>query len=183
MLIIASGCSITRNLKDNQSLVRKITVKGVDDEFKELAPTYVDVEQRPNNWLNLQFYYWFSKNGKRDIGEAPNLLDSSLVEFSRLQIQKFLQNKGYLKAKVADSISVKKKKAELIFTATEGPMFRVRNFTDSIADKKMQGLYRANRAKISHLKIGGRFDTDSLAAQRDEVFMLMKRNGYFDFFR
>ncbi len=183
LIFLVTGCSLTHRLKPDQSLVRKITIKGVDKEFSEAAVNYVDKEQQPNNWLNLKFYYWFSKNGKRDIGEAPNLLDSSLVEFSRLQIQKFLQNKGYLKAKVADSISVKKKKAELIFTATEGPMFRLRNFTDSIADKRMQGLFRANSARISHLKRGGRFDTDSIAAERDEIFMLMKRNGYFDFYR
>ena len=93
LIILVSGCSLTRRLKNGQALVRKITIKGVDKEFSEAAVNYVDKEQQPNNWLNLQFYYWFSKNGKRDIGEAPNLLDSSLVEFSRLQIQKFLQNK------------------------------------------------------------------------------------------
>jgi hypothetical protein len=180
---LVSGCSLTHRLKDNQALVRKITIRGVDKQFSEAAVNYVDKEQQPNNTLNLKLYYWFSKNGKRDIGEAPNLLDSSLVEFSRLQIQKFLQNKGYLKAKVADSISVKKKKAELIFTATEGPMFRLRNFADSIADKKMQGLFRANKVRLAHIKPGDRFDTDSLAAEREEIYMLMKRNGYFDFFR
>ena len=109
LIFLVTGCSLTHRLKPNQALVRKITIKGVDKEFSEAAVNYVDKEQQPNNWLNLKFYYWFSKNGKRDIGEAPNLLDSSLVEFSRLQIQKFLQNKGYLKAKVADSISVKRK--------------------------------------------------------------------------
>lgn len=174
---------MTRRLKDNQALVRKITIKGIDDELSETARNYVDKEQQPNNWLNLQFYYLFSKNGKRDIGEAPNLLDSSLVEFSRAQIQKFLQNKGYLKAKVADSIIVKNKKAELVFTGTEGPLFKVRNFTDSIADKKVEALYRANSSRLSHIKTGSRFDTDSLAAERDGVYMLMKRNGYYDFLR
>ena len=183
LLFLVSGCSLTRRLKDNQSLVRKITIKGVDDELSETAINYVDKEQQPNNWLNLQFYYLFSKKGKRDIGEAPNLVDSSLVEYSRAQIQKFLQNKGYLKAKVADSISVKKKKAELIFIAKEGPMFKIRSFKDSIADKKVEGLYRANRARVSHVQPGGRFDTDSLAAQRDDIYQLMKRNGYYDFLR
>ena len=183
LIFLVSGCSLSRRVKDNQALVRKITIRGVDKEFAEAAVNYVDKEQQPNNGLNLRLYYVFSKNGKRDIGEPPNLLDSSLVEFSRLQIQKFLQNKGYLKAKVVDSISIKKKKAELIFTATEGPMFRVRNYTDSIADKKVQGLYRANLSRLSHVKPGSRFDTDSLAAERDGIYMLMKRNGYFDFFR
>src|SRR6202012_3573452 len=30
---------------------------------------------------------------------------------------------------------------------------------------------------------GGRFDTDSLAYDRDEFYQVMKRNGYYDFYR
>lgn len=183
MVFMATGCSLTRRLKDNEALVRKVTIKGVDDEFALASLNYVDKEQQPNNVINLQFYYLFSKNGKRNIGEPPNLLDSNLVEFSRLQIERFLQNKGYLKAKVVDSIIVKKKKAQLIFTATEGPMFRIRKIQDSIADPKVRELYRANRPRFSHVQPGGRFDMDSLAFDRDEFYLIMKRNGYYDFYR
>jgi outer membrane protein assembly factor BamA len=158
-------------------------MKGMDQDYAIAALSYVDKLQQPNNVLNLQFYYMFSKNGKKDIGEAPHILDSALVEFSRIQIERFLQNKGYLKAKVTDSIKIKKKKAELIFTAVEGPMFRIRKIEDSIPDKKVQALYRVNRPRFSHVQPGGRFDTDSLAYDRDEFYLIMKRNGYFDFYR
>ena len=132
--------------------MRKITIKGMDKEFAMLAVNYVDKEQQPNNVINLEFYYLFSKNGKKDIGEPPAILDSSLVEFSRTQIEKFIQNKGYLKAKVSDSIVVKKKKAELIFTTVQGPMFRVRNFTDSIADKRIASLYNSYKVIFANVK-------------------------------
>ncbi len=177
------GCSLTRGLKDNQALVRKNTLVGVDKEFAEAALNYVDKEQQRNNGFNLQLYYLFSKNGKKDIGEAPNIVDTSLVEYSRDQIQKFLRNKGYVKAIVTDSIKVKNKRAELIFTAVEGPMFRFREFRDSIPDGKVKELYSANRSAFSHIRPGGRYDTDSLASERDELYLLMKRHGYYDFFR
>jgi hypothetical protein len=183
LLFLISGCSLTRRLKDDQSLVRKITIKGVDKEFTEAAVNFVDKEQQPNNVINLQFYYLFSKNGKRDIGDPPAILDSPLVEFSRSQIERFLQTKGYLKAKVSDTIKVKNKKAELIFAAVEGPLFRIRRIQDSIADKKVEGLFLVNRRRFSHVEPGGRFDADSLAYDRDEFFQVMKRNGYFDFYR
>jgi outer membrane protein assembly factor BamA len=184
LFILATGCSLTRRLKDGQALVRKITIKGVTNEdFSEAAVNYVDKEQQPNNVINLQFYYLFSKNGKNDIGEPPAILDSDLVEFSRVQIERFLQNKGYLKARVTDSIKIKKKRAELIFSAVEGPMFRIRKIQDSIADKNVRDLYRVNRRRFSHVQPGGRFDMDSLAYDRDEFYLIMKRNGYFDFYR
>ncbi len=182
-MFLLSGCSLTRKLKDNQALVRHIEVKGIDKEFSEAALTYIDKGEQPNNWLNLQFYLAFSRNGKKNIGEPPALLDSNLVEFSRLQIEKFLHNKGYLKVQVTDSVAVKKKRASLYFTAKEGPLFRIRKFQDSIADPRVRALYRANRIRFSRIQPGARFDTDSLAYDRDEFYLVMKRNGYFDFFR
>ncbi len=177
------GCSLTRGLKGNQSLVRKVVIKGMDKEFTEQALNYVDKQQQPNNVINLQLYYMFNKKGKGNIGEPPAVLDSSLVDFSRIQIEKFIRSKGYLKAKVADTITIKNKKATLLFTATEGPMFRIRKINDSIPDAKVRNLYRANRNNFSHLQPGGRFDTDSVAYDRDAFFLLMKRNGYYDFYR
>ena len=35
MVIIISGCGITRGVNDNQALVRKITLKGIDKDFSE----------------------------------------------------------------------------------------------------------------------------------------------------
>jgi outer membrane protein insertion porin family len=158
-------------------------MKGMDEDYAEAAVNYVDKEQQPNNVINLQFYYLFSRQGKKDIGEPPAILDSNLVEFSRTQIERFLQNKGYLKASVTDTIKIKNKKAELIFAAVEGPMFRIRKIQDSILDKKVRDLYRVNRPRFSHVQPGGRFDTDSLAYDRDEFYLIMKRNGYYDFYR
>ena len=88
-----------------------------------------------------------------------------------------------MKARVTDTIVVKKKKAELIFTANEGPLFKIRTITDSITDSKVRSLYRVNRKRFSHVQPGGRFDTDSLAYDRDEFYQIMKRNGYYDFYR
>jgi outer membrane protein insertion porin family len=183
LLLTLSNCSLTHRLKPDQALVRKITIKGMDKEFATVAVNYVDKEQQPNNVINLEFYYWFSKKGKRDIGEPPAILDSGLVDFSRGQIEKYIRNKGYLKAKVSDSIRIKKKKAELIFTTVEGPMFRMRKFTDSIADKRIAGLYKGHRSIFSNITPGSRFDTDSISADRDAFYLLMKRNGYYDFYR
>ncbi|WP_431198921.1 hypothetical protein ACRQ5D_00240 [Mucilaginibacter sp. P25] len=65
LVIIGSGCSITRGIRKDQALIRKITIKGIDEQFAETAINYVDKEQQPNNWLNLQLYYTFSNKGKK----------------------------------------------------------------------------------------------------------------------
>lgn len=182
-LILISGCSITRRLKPGQALVRKITVKGIGEEFAEPAKNYVDKQQQPNSIVNLEFYYAFSKNGKKNIGEPPAILDSDLVEFSRLQIQKFLQNKGFLNARVTDDIKIKNKKAELIFTVTPGTMFKIRSYKDSIADPKLAALYHADKSLVTLIKPNQRYDEDSLAYDREQFYQLTKRNGYYNFYR
>lgn len=181
--MLGTGCSVTRKLDDEQALVRKITINGIDQQFVENAASYVDKQQQPNNLLNLQFYYLFSKNGKRDIGEPPAILDSNLVEFSRGQIEQYLHNKGFLKAAVASDIKVKKKRAELIFNIKRGPVFRVRKFTDSIGDPAVADLYHRNQQKFTHIIAGKRFDSDSLAYEREQIYQLLKRNGYYDYLR
>lgn len=178
-----SSCSLTRGVPDNQYLVRKVKVDSVDKEFSEAALTYIDRLQQPNSWFNLQLYYLFNKKGNKDLGEPPAILDSNLVEYSRQQIERFLRNKGYVKATVASDIKAKDKKATLTFTAKQGALFRIRNIQDSIGDPKVQALYRVNRRRFSHVQPGGRFDTDSLAYDRDEFYQVMKRNGYYDFYR
>jgi outer membrane protein insertion porin family len=49
--------------------------------------------------------------------------------------------------------------------------------------QKCRSLYRKTRKQYTHLNKGSRFDTDSLAYDRDQFYQVMKRNGYFDFYR
>lgn len=183
-MIFIQACSLTRRLNDNEALLRKVTINGVDKEFAEAASNFVDKEQQPSSWFSIQIYNIFNKrSNEKSFVDSPSILDSTLVEFSRIQIERFLKNKGYIKAKVSNTIKIKRKKAQIIFTAAEGPMFRIRKIQYSIPDKNVANLYHVNRPRFSHIEPGGRFDTDSLAYDRDEFYMIMKRNGYYDFYR
>ncbi|HEY5327683.1 MAG TPA: hypothetical protein VIJ27_11835, partial [Mucilaginibacter sp.] len=54
LIFLVSGCSLTRRLTADQALVRKITMKGMDEDYAETAVNYVDKGQQPNNVINLQ---------------------------------------------------------------------------------------------------------------------------------
>lgn len=190
MLIIFSGCRSTRYLKEGQALVTRVTLDSIDKQFKEQAYLYVQSDIRPNSKLNLTLYNFFNtRNGEyrtdriRNIGEEPNLLDSAMVEISRKEIEKFLASKGFLKAKVKSEIEVSKKRAHITFTAAQGPEFKVRNITYQIDDPEVAKLYEGNRSLFTHLTPGRRFDADSLSYEREQVYQMMKRNGYYDYLR
>ncbi|HCN84241.1 MAG TPA: hypothetical protein DIT07_11570, partial [Sphingobacteriaceae bacterium] len=186
-----TGCSPTRYLADDQALVRKARLKGVDNDFMEQANTYIQNDITPNSKLNLALYNLVNtKKGKyrtdriRNVGEAPHILDSSLVEISRGQIEKFLASKGFFRARVKTDIEVKNKKGFITFTAVQGPSFKIRNISYVIPDTAVKSLYEANRAKLTRLRPGNRFDRDSVYYERDEViYRLMKQNGYYDYLR
>ena len=190
LMVILSSCNASRFLQADQALVKKVQVKGIDKEFSEQALLYVQKDIRPNSRLNLALYNTFNtKNGEyrtdriKKIGEAPNILDSSLVEISRVQIEKFLRSKGFFKAEVKSAIQVEKKRAQILFTATQGPEFKIRNIEYVVSDSVVAALYKRNRDDFTHIHSGKRFDADSLNYEREQIFGLMKRSGYFDYVR
>ena len=190
ILLILSSCNATRYLAEGQALVKKIELTGVDKQFQETALTFVQSDIRSNSRLNLALYNTFNtRNGKyrtgkvKAIGEAPHLLDSSLVEISRVQIEKFLATKGFFNAKVKSEIEVKNKHAIINFSATQGPEFKIRKINYQIADSVVLAMYEKNRANSSHIREGVRFDSDSLALEREQIYRMMKKNGYFDYVR
>ncbi len=170
-------------MEKDQALVTKLEVKGVDKQFAEQATEYVPTDVRPNSRFNLWLYHTFSRKGKKKIGEAPHILDYSLVELSRNQIEQFLKIKGYLNAKVKDSVSVKNKKAAIVFYATPGTEFKFRNVTINVADSAVRKIYLENRKNFTRIDSGKRYDTDSIAYEREQIYNLMKRNGYYNFLR
>jgi outer membrane protein insertion porin family len=190
IILILGSCNATRYLAEDQSLVKQVELTGVDKQFKETALTFVQSDIRTNSRLNLALYNTFNtRDGKyridkvKAIGEAPHLLDSSLVEISRVQIEKFLATKGYFNAKVTSEIEVKDKQAKIKFVATQGPEFKIRKIEYQIADSAVLAIYEQNRESFSRIKEGNRFDSDSLALEREQIYRMMKKNGYFDYVR
>src|SRR5690606_16172238 len=116
------SCRPARYLEEGQALVTDVDVTGVPPELKESATAYISNEIKPNSRLNLTIYNLFNTRGgryklenRRNVGEPPHVLDSSLVELSAQQINRYLQTKGYFSAFVIPQVHVKKKKAHIDF--------------------------------------------------------------------
>jgi hypothetical protein len=190
LFLIFAGCNASRYLPEDQALVKDVKLEGVDKQFLETALTFVQSDIRPNSRQNLALYNIFNtRKGEyrtdriKTIGEAPHVLDSSLMEISRIQIEKFLASKGYFNAKVKSDLKIEKQKAEIIFTADKGPEFKISKISYEIKDTAVSALYMANRVKFTRLKEGQRFDSDSLAYEREQIYKLMKQHGYYDYVR
>lgn len=172
--------------------MKKVTIDSVDAKFEEQAYNYVQKDIRPASKLsiNVPLYNLFNtKDGRyktsdiKPFGTPPAILDSTLVEISRTQIQKFLKSKGYRQAEVTSAIKIADKKAEIVFSAKPGPAYFIEKISDSIPNANIRNLYESNKAKISHLHKGMQYDEDSLTYEREQIYRIMKENGYFYFLR
>ena len=164
-------------------MVTKLNLKGVDKQFEEQAKSYVALDIRPNSPFNLFIYNNFSKKGRLKLGEAPHLVDSSLIDVSGKQIQKFLYSKGYLNAEVKYDVKIKKKRATITFVADQGTSFKFNNISYKIKDSTIKSLYLSKRSSFTKITKGARYDEDSIAYEREKIYYLLKGNGYYDFLR
>ncbi|TDG36975.1 hypothetical protein EZJ43_06760 [Pedobacter changchengzhani] len=192
IIVLIQACSSTKYIADYQAIVKKVTIDSVDKRFEEQAYNYVQKDLRPPSAFSIYvpLYNLFNtKDGRyktnniKPFGTPPAILDSTLVEISRIQIQKFLKSKGYFKAEVLADIQVENKKAKINFKAIPGPGFMLNNITDSIRNQNIKSIYYANKPGITHLHKGVQYDEDSLSYEREQIYRIMKQNGYFYFLR
>ncbi len=190
LLLIFNSCRSAKYLEDDQSLVTDIDLEGVPIVWREQVLQYVSNEIRPNSVLNLSIYNIFNtKDGRykkekiRQVGEPPHLLDSSLIELSNTQIQRFLQTKGFFNAQVQPVIATKKKKSKITFEATLGAPYHIKDISYNFEDQKIGAVYEDQVKPKTVVVSGDQYDMQKLLTERENLYLSAKDLGYFDYLR
>lgn len=190
LLLKFASCRSAKYVEEGQALVTDVDMSGVPQVLKESSNAYVSNEIRPNSALNLTIYNLFNtKKGRyktqkiRQVGEPPHLLDSSLVELSANQIQRFLNTKGYFRAHVLPEIEIRKKRAKIDFVSNLGDPFYIRKIAYDFDDPALSKIYEEDIKPSSKIKVGMQYDASKLAEEREKLFRSVKNKGYYDFLR
>lgn len=190
LLLIFTSCRSARFLNEDQALIDHVNIQGVRPELKESASLYVSNDIKANSRVNLFIYNLFNtKDGKykkrdlRNVGEAPHLLDSSLVDLSATQIKRFLFTKGFFDAKVQPEILVKNKRATINFNITEGIPYYMDKISYNFADSAVAHLYEQEVKNFSVVKEGSQYDAVNLITEREKLYLAMRNHGYYDYIR
>ncbi|WP_160068142.1 translocation and assembly module lipoprotein TamL [Sphingobacterium bovisgrunnientis] len=190
LLLFFESCRSAKYLEEDQALVTKVDLEGFPTHLKESAYQYISNEIRPNSALNLTVYNIFNtKSGKykteniRSVGEAPRVLDSSLVELSAIQIQRFLQTRGYFRAKVTPDISVNNKKSKINFLAIPDSLFRIGTITTNFDADYVSKVYQNNVQNKSNLQSGKPYNVNDFGELRESLYDGMRNDGYYDYLR
>jgi len=116
------------------------------------------------------------------IGEAPVIIDTSIINRSSKQLETLLKNHGYFDAVVKDSVKLnnKLKTAEAFFKIKVGAPYTLGEIKFEIADPNIASIFNASISECL-LKYGNQYNSDVFSSERDRITELLKNTGYFLF--
>jgi outer membrane protein assembly factor BamA len=116
----------------------------------------------------------------QSVGDVPVIFDSTLMVKTASQMQLFLKQKGFFKAKVTPSFSIKKKHATVTYLVDENKPRLIYRFLIESKDSTVLQIIKKNEADAL-VKAGKRFDESALSNERDRIGKLLQNEGYMMF--
>lgn len=203
------SCSSTKYVPNGQYLLDKVEIKSDNKNFKPIdLKDYL--RQQPNfkmfgllktqlylyDWSGRDSTKWLNRQLRR-IGEAPVIMDTTLITQSEEELERFLINKGYVNAEVTSAVDTsRQKKAKVTYQLTTNEPYTIRNYTMNITDSLMDSIIHTSRPRrhrfsgmfsesqnirVPLVKTGSLFDRDILDEERQRITTLLRRHGYYAF--
>ena len=192
LLLVLSGCSVNKFIPQDSYLLDDVKIES---DNKEIKPSYmtVYVRQNPNaKWFSLVKIpmYIYSASGQdstrwinrlwRRLGDAPVIYDRELAQETRQEIQKAVQNIGYMGASVTVRETPKGNRMKVCYQITSGEPYVIDYIGYDIDDARINALFRDDSIRIN-LQKGMRFDVNQLDAERQRITQYLQDRGYYRF--
>ena len=190
--LILSSCSASRDLPEGQVMLNKVSVVA-DGKYPDVNPSQLKnyVRQKGNSrWFSavkipLGVYAmagedttkWINRT-LRNMGEAPVVYDTLQARLSCENLQRALQNLGYLDSQVELYTEVKGKKLNAVYVLHPGAPFFIRNVSYVIQDSLIARLMAGDVHKLNQ---GDKLNVDNLNKERSRITEYLQDNGYFRF--
>lgn len=192
------SCGVTRRIPDGQYLVVKNTIKEDRESPKSERIKATELEKyiqlKPNRRflgtnLYIQLYNaadpdttnknWWNRT-LRKLGEAPILLDTTLVRQSAEYMNNFTVYSGYYNSKVSYSVDTSRRKARITYSVEQKEPYRIRNISYDFRDEFLRPIIQLDSANTL-LHSGNVLDGNVLTAERSRITNYLKNNGYYRF--
>ena len=190
--LILSSCSASRDMPEGQVMLNKVSVVA-DGKYPDVNPSQLKnyVRQKGNSrWFSavkipLGVYAmagedttkWINRT-LRNMGEAPVVYDTLQARLSCENLQRALQNLGYLDSQVELYTEVKGKKLNAVYVLHPGAPFFIRNVSYVIQDSLIARLMAGDVHKLNQ---GDKLNVDNLNKERSRITEYLQDNGYFRF--
>ncbi|MEG1076566.1 MAG: BamA/TamA family outer membrane protein [Mucinivorans sp.] len=196
---LLASCSAVRYVpKDSYLLYRnKVNITADNGrDVKQISKNEIEdyIQQRPNRRLlgmgiYLGFYnitdssrhngwhrFWSTK-----IGEAPVVLDSSMIDKSEREIDIFLDSKGFLNSTVQGRIDVNdRRKATVNYNIHLRRPYRISSIKYNITDTYIRPIVLADTLN-SMLKVNKIFERKDFEDERTRITSMLRDRGFWGF--
>ncbi len=191
--IMLAGCSSSKYIDDDNSLLTKNTIESVG---KDIDITAFDdyIRQKPNTkWFSLfkvpmSTYCLAGRDSSKWInrllhkmGEAPVVYDSVMAYQTCGDMTAALHNMGYLNGNATFSSVTKGKKTKVNYVLTPSCSFNVRRFDVMVDDTALLPVLKEKAFDKCLIKSGSRFSIDALNNERRRITEILNNEGYYKF--
>jgi len=185
------SCSPVRFVPEDKYLISKVQVE-IDNQNvdKETAKSLIKQKENYKILGFLKFHlllYNLSSKKKPDdwlkrIGEPPQIYDEDLSVRSEDQLKQFAYSKGYFRAVVNSSVSVKENKRKIVlnYNLITGEQYTIKRINYQINDSLLQAMYFSSPLK-SEIEEGDAFDIEAMEKHQLDIVKLFRNNGYYYF--
>lgn len=193
IIVLLASCSTTKYVAENERLLSRVQIYSDARDIKrsDLKP-YL---RQQENLRTLGFWKFhlglYNLSGRDDskginrwlknIGEAPVIFDSTLVDRSAEQIKLFLNNRGYYLSDVDYQLSFPSdKKAKVSYYINSGVRYRLNELYYKIEDKNLESLVLNDTINRS-MRRGRGFTSQMHERERERITETLRNNGYYNF--
>jgi outer membrane protein assembly factor BamA len=191
LLILLASCNPARHVPKGEYLLESVELK-VDNKAvsKDQLKSYI--RQKPNKKIvGARFHLWLYNSSKLDKknkwnewlrknGEEPVIWQQDMTDKSMGQLMSYLESKSYYYSDVTDTVILKKKKADVIYSIRTGWPYTVNRTAYAIPDTAIAQLILSDTAN-SLIKQGIPLDHDVLKKERKRIEINLKNHGYYSF--
>lgn len=189
MVMVLSGCRSTRYIPDDRYLLSDIDIE-IDNKAIDKIELATYIRQKENlKILGLfKFHLWMYNLSSKDkergwlkrIGEPPVVYDEGLKNKTAQQLKQYLNNKGYYRAEVTDTVLYKNHKAKIKFNIETDDPYVVQQMSYTVNDSLLIDFVLSRKGR-SLIKEGDVFDVDVLQKERERITTGLRNQGYFRF--
>ena len=188
LVLMLAGCSVSKFIPEGSYLLDNVKIES---DNKEIKPSQMNlyVRQKSNaKWFSLvklpMYIYgasgldstkWMNRFWRK-LGEAPVIYDSVLAEETRSEMEKAVQNMGYMSASVGLREVSDGNRMKVYYTIRSGEPYIVDHLAYDISDAKIAD-YMAQDSIHASLYEGMRFDVN----ERQRITQYLQDRGYYRF--
>jgi len=200
VLFFISGCNITRNVQEDEYLLKKnvVTIDKKPAGGKNIPfgtdDFYGLIQQQPNDkllgivkvglWVNsatskgkeTKFKGWLNKN----LGQEPVILQENQIQRTLEQMALFLDNNGFFNSEITSEVTRKNKKATVEYDFTLAKPYTVADVEYDIPNKVMHKIVLQDSLN-SIIKKGELYNANDLDDERYRISSLLRNQGYYYF--